>query len=93
MRIAFDARKDAINRGKHGVSLAFGAAVLADPDRADALDLRMSHVEKRTITYGRVQNRVWVCVYAERDGSHRIISVRKANERETKRYWQKKAPR
>ena len=31
MDIAFDPAKDAINRDKHDVSLAFGERVLADP--------------------------------------------------------------
>ncbi|MCC7015818.1 MAG: BrnT family toxin [Rhodospirillales bacterium] len=85
MRIAFDPGKDANNREKHGVSLAFGAEVLADAGRLDVLDVRVAH-EERFVSYGMVGKRVWVCVFTVRDGVHRIISVRKANGRETKRY-------
>jgi hypothetical protein len=85
MRIAFDPDKDASNREKHGVSLAFGAEVLADADRLDVLDVRFTH-EERFVAYGMVGKRVWVCVFAMRDDVYRIISVRKANGRETKRY-------
>jgi uncharacterized DUF497 family protein len=45
MRITFDGRKDAINRGKHGVSLAFGAEALADAGRLDVLDVRSAREE------------------------------------------------
>jgi len=38
-----------------------------------------------------VDERVWVCVFAVRNDAYRVISVRKANGRETKRY--KNAPR
>ena len=74
------------NREKHGVSLAFGAEVLADAGRLDILGVRFVYAEERIITYGMAEGRVWVCVFALRGGEHRIISVRKANERETRRY-------
>ena len=88
MRIAFDPGKDARNREKHGVSLTFGAEVLANPDRLNALDVRFAQVEERFVAYGLVGKRVWVCVFvfAVRDEVYRIISVRKANGRETKRH-------
>ena len=86
MRIAFDPGKDARNREKHGVSLAFAAEVLADANRLDVLDVRFAEVEERFVAYGMVGRRVWACVFTVRDGVHRIISVRKANDRETKRY-------
>jgi uncharacterized DUF497 family protein len=39
MRIEFDPGKDEVNQAKHGVSLAFGAKVLADGRRLDILDV------------------------------------------------------
>jgi len=86
MRIAFDPDKDAGNREKHGVYPALGAEVLADADRLEILDVRFDYAEERFITYGMAEGRVWVCVYVLRGEVHRIISVRKANERETRRY-------
>lgn len=86
IRIAFDPAKDARNREKHGVSLAFGAEVLADPDRLNVLDVRAAQVEERFVAYGAVGKRVWVCVFTLRDEVYRVISVRKANGREAKRY-------
>ena len=88
MHIEFDPEKDAANRGKHGVSLAFGAEVLADPGRLEILDVRFDYAEERFVAYGMSQGRVYVCVYTERGDMRRIISVRKANDRETERYRQ-----
>mgnify|MGYP000597848512 CR=1 FL=1 len=86
MRIAFDSEKDAGNQTKHGVSLAFGAIVLADPDRLDIPDVRASYGENRYVSYGMAEDRIWVCVWTPRDTVCRIISVRKANDRESRRY-------
>jgi len=87
MEIGFDPAKDAENRHKHGVSLALGADVLADVHRIDVLDVRFDYGEDRFVTYGMVDGRVWVCVFAPRGAVNRIISVRKANDRETRRYF------
>ncbi|CCG08677.1 BrnT family toxin [Pararhodospirillum photometricum] len=86
MHIDFDPAKDATNKEKHGVSLAFGAEVLSDPYRLDILDVRFDYAEERFISYGSVDGRVWVCVFTLRGEAHRMISVRKANDRETSRY-------
>lgn len=86
MQIEFDPDKDAANGSKHGVSLSFGAEVLADENRLDVLDVRFVDIEERFVSYGMVEGRVWVCVFAPRGESHRIISVRKANDREARRY-------
>lgn len=91
MRAGFDPDKDAVNRAKHGVSLAFGAEVLADPHRLDVLDVRADYEEERFVSYGLVGGRVWVCVFTLRGDVRRLISVRKANDRETERY--RKTPR
>ncbi len=68
------------------MSLTFGAEVLADADRLDILDVRFDYAEERFIAYGMVEGRAWVCVFAPRGEVRRIISVRKANDRETRRY-------
>lgn len=86
MKFEFDADKDIANREKHGLSLTFGAKVLADPLRLEILDVRFDYAEERFVAYGDVQGRVYVCVFTERRQTRRIISVRKANDRETDRY-------
>ena len=86
MDVEFDFDKDVVNREKHGVSLAFGAEVLADENRLDIMDVRFDYAEERFVSYGMIEERVWVCVFVLRGEVHRIISVRKANDRETQRY-------
>ena len=88
MRIAFDPNKNTANKAKHGVSLAFARHVLADPKRIDILDIRFAYDEERIVSYCRHQGRIWVCVFTMRGETHRIISLRKANARETKRYFE-----
>lgn len=86
MLIGFDPAKDATNREKHGVSLAFGEGVLNDPERLEVRDVRFDYGEQRYVAYGMVAGRVWVCAYAAWSNQARIISVRKANDREQRRY-------
>ena len=62
------------------------AVVGADPDRLEVLDVRFDYAEERFVSYGMVVGRLWVCVFVRRGEEHRIISVRKGNEREKRRY-------
>lgn len=91
-KLDYDPEKDDANFAKHGVPLGFAAEVLADRNRVDVLDTRFDYGEERFVTYGFAEGRVWVCVHAPRDGVARIISVRKANERETERYHGEQRP-
>ncbi len=86
MKIEFDPDKDEANKKKHGVSLAFAANVMADSHRVEILDLRFDYGEERWAVFGMVERRVWICVYTPRGETCRVISVRKANDRETKQY-------
>ncbi|MCA8907622.1 MAG: BrnT family toxin [Rhodospirillaceae bacterium] len=86
MEIEFDSAKNAANLAKHGVPLTFGRTVLADPRRIDVVDTRFDYGEVRRIAYGVANGRVHVCIYTRRNETYRIISVRKANDRETERY-------
>jgi len=82
--IEFDGAKDETNRAKHGVGLSDGGIVLENRV-ADFLDPR-SVAEERHIAFGMIAGRLFACVYTMRGPVYRIISVRKANQRE-KRKW------
>ena len=85
MELAFDAAKDASNRAKHGVSLAEAARL--DWDRTLAKpDLRADYGEQRQIGYGPIGRRLYCVVFVDRGDTRRIISLRKANNREIDRY-------
>jgi len=49
-------------------------------------DDRFDYGEVREVAFGYIQGRLFVCVYADRDAERRVISLRKANKREVKRY-------
>jgi hypothetical protein len=53
MDVTYDPDKDAANRQKHGLSLRFGANVLADPNVLDFPDIRHDYGEDRWIAYGQ----------------------------------------
>jgi uncharacterized protein len=46
MRYAWDSAKDAMNRRKHGLSLADGIPALEDPERETWIDDRFDYVEE-----------------------------------------------
>ena len=86
MRFEFDAEKQTLNLRKHGIDLRDAAYVFLDPHRLDAADGRKDYGEERRLVVGTVEDRVWVVVYTRRADAVRLISARKANEREQKRY-------
>ena len=86
MQFEFDERKNAANLAKHGIDLTDAAWVFADPMRLNAVDDRRDYGGLRRVVVGEVLGRVWVVVYTVRGEAVRLISARKANEREQTRY-------
>ena len=86
MQIEFDFKKQTINLRKHGIDLRDAAYVFLDARRLDAVAERQEYGEERRVVIGAVEDRVWVVVYTRRTDAIRLISARKANEREQKRY-------
>jgi uncharacterized DUF497 family protein len=89
MNVKFDPAKDAVNLAKHGVSLADAAgfeweAAVVWPDR------RRDYDEARMVALGYIGRRIMAVVFVDRPPEQpterRIISLRKANSREVKRY-------
>ncbi|MCF2133856.1 MULTISPECIES: BrnT family toxin [Burkholderiaceae] len=88
MEISFDLAKDAKNIEKHGgVSLADAKAFEWD-SAVIWPDQRKAYGENRMIGLGYIGKRLFNVVFVDRDGIRRIISLRKANLREVKRYAQ-----
>jgi len=85
MKIEFDPAKDVLNREKHGISLAAAAEVEWDTVYA-IVDDRNDYSETRMIGLGYIGLRLYCVVFVDRDDTRRIISLRKANRREVKRY-------
>ncbi len=49
-------------------------------------DDRFDYGECREVAFGLSNDRLFVCVYTDRDAERRVISLRKANRPEMKRY-------
>lgn len=87
MNITFDPAKDEANQVKHGVSLV--QAMQLDWDNAlVSPDGRREYGEPRQVALAPMAERLWVVVFTDRPEGRRIISLRKANLREYRRYEQ-----
>jgi hypothetical protein len=87
VRFVFDPAKDAINQAKHGVPLALAEVLFAGP-HVSMPDDRFDYGEVRQVAFGFIRDRLFVCVYVDRGMERRVISLRKANKREVRRYGQ-----
>jgi uncharacterized DUF497 family protein len=85
VRIEFDPDKDAINRQKHGLSLADAERVDLGAAAIDA-DLRYAYGEDRFQALGLIGGRLHMLVFTMRGDVLRVISLRKANPREVRRH-------
>ena len=88
MQITFGKAKDALNQGKHGLSLAEAAKLEWDA----ALiwqDTRRDYGEARMVALGAIDARLYCVVYVDRNDARRVISLRKANQKEFDHYEQK----
>lgn len=87
MRIEFDPAKDAVSQAKHGVSLAM--AVELDWEAALVwVDGRFEYEELRMIALAPRTETLYYVAFVQRGEARRIISLRRANRREVKRYVQ-----
>ncbi|NLY26851.1 MAG: BrnT family toxin [Alcaligenaceae bacterium] len=64
----------------------YASLAFFDPDRIIEPDTRHDYGEERFRLMGMIEGRLFVVVYTMRDNVIRIISARKANQRELKRY-------
>lgn len=81
MQITFDEAKDTLNKSKHGLSLSEAKKLEWD----DALiwqDTRRDYGEARMVALGAIGERLYCAIFVDRETSRRIISLRKANQKE-----------
>ena len=85
MKLTFDPAKDVLNVNKHGISLSLAA--LADwADALEWVDLRFDYGEPRMAGLVPLEGRIYFVAFVDRVATRRIISLRRANIREVKRY-------
>jgi uncharacterized DUF497 family protein len=71
---------------ERGFDFAYAAQVFFDSNRVVKADTRRSYGEERYQVMGMVEQRLFALVYTPRQGVMRIISARKANQREVHHY-------
>ncbi|MBM4272891.1 MAG: BrnT family toxin [Deltaproteobacteria bacterium] len=93
MRFEWDEAKRLANLEKHGIDFA-DAPELFQGQMVIALDRRIGYGEERYTGFGVLKQRVMAVVFSRREPDLiRLISLRKANRRERRRYEQAVADR
>lgn len=85
MQIEFDSAKRQETLEDRGLDMADAAEVF-EGDHLTVEDARFDYGETRHITVGFLGGRMVVLAWTPRNGARRIISMRKANDREQKAY-------
>lgn len=92
MEFGWDDRKNVENVRIRQIPFEL-AGFLFSGETLEQVDVRHSYGERRIQAYGKVRDRLFVCVYTDRVIEGRlvrwIISLRKANRREIRRYDEK----
>jgi uncharacterized DUF497 family protein len=88
--IVWEDAKNRANRERHGLAFEDVRLVFESPT-VTFVDDRRDHGEIRYVTLGLLAGRVVVVVHTPRGDTTRIISMRKANEREKAIYRQRLA--
>lgn len=86
MENRFDPAKDATNRQKHGLSLAFGDSIFSDDNHLIIPSIREIDGEERFKVVGLVDGKLYTAVFVWRGELPRFISVRRSNKGEQKAY-------
>ena len=88
MEIEFDPKKRDKTLEERGLDFT-RAAEIFNGHHFTGEDSRVDYSEKRLITVGKLDDRMVVMTWTPRGEARRIISMRKANEREQSRYRSK----
>jgi uncharacterized DUF497 family protein len=86
MDFTWDGAKSEACLRERGFDFAYAARVFFDPGRVVRADTRRNYGEDRYQVTGIIEQRLFVLVYTVRGNAIRIISARKANQREVRLY-------
>ena len=92
MNFDWDNNKNQSNIAKHGISFEEAIAIFDDPNVLNYEDTRFNYGETRFVSIGQIilvtqeKTVIIVVIHTQRNQTIRLISARKANERERKRY-------
>jgi uncharacterized DUF497 family protein len=82
----FDPTKDAANRAKHNLPLAFGDRIFGDDNHLILPSIRPIDGEERFKVVGTVGSKLFTGVFVWRGDLPRFISVRRSNPGEERAY-------
>ena len=85
MGFDFDSAKSAANQAKHGIDFRMAQAIWEDPDRIEAPAKTGS--DPRMLVIGRIGATLWAAVVICRHDTIRILSVRRARQKEAAQYY------
>lgn len=85
MEFEFDTRKSHANKLKHGIDFEQAKSIWLD-ESAIELTARPSEDEERYLIVGMVESVLWTAVITYRNEVIRIISVRRARDKEIESY-------
>jgi uncharacterized DUF497 family protein len=88
MKITFDPAKRSQTFDTRGLAFE-DAALVFEGQTLDMIDDRSDYGEERIITVGHLVGRMVIVVWTQRGDARHVISMRKANEREEKRFAQR----
>ncbi|MBF0142698.1 MAG: BrnT family toxin [Magnetococcales bacterium] len=89
MELEYDLSKRLTTRKRRGLDFEDAPKVFSSPRRITWTDTRQDYGETREVTMGELDGRLVVLVHTRRGVGVRIISMRKANEREIRWFEQR----
>jgi len=87
VKFEWNENKNQINIEKHNTSFNDAKDIFQN-ERLTSTDKRRDYSETIKISIGKIGNHVCIVVYTERKNMVRIISARKANQRERRKYYE-----
>lgn len=92
MKFEWDQKKNIINKKKHGISFEQAIHVFSDPNLISFFDIEHSCEEDREILLGKIGGGHLLILYVvitQRKDVIRLISARKATNKEERFYYEK----
>lgn len=86
MEFEWDESKRQRTLSQRGLDFRFAQRAFDDPFRLDRPDARRNYGEERRQIIGRIEGRLYFVAYTMREDIVRIISARKAHDKEEKDY-------
>ena len=84
MEFEYDIRKSAANRSKHGIDFDDAQELWNDPEHLEVPAKTVD--EPRRLMIGKIAGKHWSAVFTYRNGTTRLISVRRSRNHEVALY-------